>query len=86
MIEAFDPNPPEWTQQAVHAFEFCCPQCKATSMKAQRVWLNRRSPVYTDTHRRKWQEFYQCQCGYVWWAWSSDRPSEIYPPESDPRR
>jgi hypothetical protein len=27
-----------------------------------------------ENHRRKWQEFYQCHCGCVWWAWSSDRP------------
>ncbi|MFH7030348.1 MAG: hypothetical protein ACHBN1_34585 [Heteroscytonema crispum UTEX LB 1556] len=28
-----------------------------------------------NNHRRKWQEFYQCHCGTVWWAWSSDRPT-----------
>ncbi len=43
-------------------------------MTAQRVWINRRAPVYTPDHRRKWQEFYQCECGKAWWAWSSDRP------------
>lgn len=73
-MEAFEPVPPEWTSQAVHAFEFCCPKCKASSREAQRVWINRRSPVITDEYRRKWQEFYQCNCGSAWWAWSSDRP------------
>jgi hypothetical protein len=43
-------------------------------MEAEKVWINRRSPVFTEDHRRKWQEFYQCGCGSVWWAWSSDRP------------
>lgn len=73
-MEAFSHLPPEWTEKATHAFEFCCPQCKASSLEAQRVWINRRSPVYTEGHRRKWQEFYQCECGVAWWAWSSDRP------------
>lgn len=36
--------------------------------------MNRRSPVFTLDHRRKWQEFYKCGCGAAWWAWSSDRP------------
>lgn len=74
MIEAFDPNPPNWTESAKHAFQFCCPKCSASCTEATRVWINRRSPVYTETHRRKWQEFYECQCGCSWWAWSSDRP------------
>lgn len=43
-------------------------------MEAQAVWINRRAPVYTEDHRRKWQEFYHCSCGTAWWAWSSDRP------------
>ncbi|MBD2119378.1 hypothetical protein [Trichocoleus sp. FACHB-262] len=73
-MDAFDPIAPDWTQSATHAHEFHCPQCHAPSLDAQQVWLNRRSPVYTENHRRKWQEFYQCQCGYAWWAWSSDRP------------
>jgi hypothetical protein len=73
-MEAFDPTPPEWTLSAVHAKEFCCPTCHTSSKVAQRVWINRRSPVYTEDHRRKWQEFYQCECGQPWWAWSSDRP------------
>ena len=73
-MDAFAPTPPEWTKQAVHAHEFCCPTCHSTSHSAEKVWLNRRSPVLMENHRRKWQEFYQCQCGCVWWAWSSDRP------------
>ena len=24
--------------------------------------------------RRKWQEFYQCECDTAWWGWSDDRP------------
>ncbi|MBP0001489.1 MAG: hypothetical protein J7641_21280 [Cyanobacteria bacterium SID2] len=74
-MDAFAPIPPAWTKSAVHAFEFCCPQCGASSRTAKDVWLNRRSPVYTEDHRRKWQEFYHCDCGCAWWAWSSDRPS-----------
>lgn len=73
-MEAFDLTPPEWTVNALHANEFGCPTCRATTKTAQRVWINRRSPVYTEDHRRKWQEFYQCECGCAWWAWSSDRP------------
>ncbi len=73
-MEAFALIPPEWTNQAIHAYKFCCPNCKASSLEAEKVWLNRRSPVITEEHRRKWQEFYHCNCGCVWWAWSSDRP------------
>jgi hypothetical protein len=73
-MEAFSATPPNWAQAAVHAYEFCCPTCKASSLEAQQVWINRRSPVFTEDHRRKWQEFYYCQCGHAWWAWSSDRP------------
>lgn len=73
-MEAFDPIPPTWTEAAVHALLFCCPTCGASSRDAQRVWLNRRSPVYMEDYRRKWQEFYHCSCGCPWWAWSSDRP------------
>ncbi|HEY9810918.1 MAG TPA: hypothetical protein V6D13_16440 [Halomicronema sp.] len=43
-------------------------------MEALQVWINRRSPVYTEDHRRKWQEFYECNCGSSWWAWSNERP------------
>jgi hypothetical protein len=73
-MKAFAPHPPEWAAAAVHATEFCCPKCGATCMDALGVWINRRSPVYTESNRLKWQEFYRCQCGCVWWAWSSDRP------------
>ena len=51
-------------------------------MKAQFVWINRRSPVYTPDHRRKWQEFYKCECGAAWWAWSSDRPLTDVPAQN----
>ncbi len=73
-MDAFAPTPPDWTQEAIHARTFCCPQCAAPSQKATAVWLNRRSPVYTFDRQRKWQEFYHCECGAPWWAWSSDRP------------
>jgi hypothetical protein len=73
-MEAFALIPPEWTNRAVHAYEFCCPKCHASSLEATKVWINRRSPVTTENYRRKWQEFYHCNCNYVWWAWSSDRP------------
>ncbi|MGK7920425.1 MAG: hypothetical protein AB4080_10525 [Trichodesmium sp.] len=77
-MEAFSLNPPEWTNSAIHAFDFCCPKCGASTMEAQAVWINRRSPVYTENNRRKWQEFYHCQCNCSWWAWSSDRPPSKY--------
>ncbi len=73
-MEAFVPTPPDWTSTAVHAHEFCCPTCRNSCHEAEQVWINRRAPVYTEHHRRKWQEFYACSCGTVWWAWSSDRP------------
>ncbi|MBD1932928.1 MULTISPECIES: hypothetical protein [Cyanophyceae] len=73
-MEAFDPVPPQWIEAAIHAHDFCCPKCRADSREQARVWINRRSPVMTPEYRRKWQEFYQCQCGSAWWAWSSDRP------------
>ncbi|NEQ81344.1 MAG: hypothetical protein F6K26_14155 [Moorea sp. SIO2I5] len=73
-MDAFAPLPPQWTKSATHALEFCCPSCRASVLEAEKVWINRSSPVMCEDHRRKWQEFYQCQCGYVWWAWSSDRP------------
>ena len=73
-MDAFSPFPPEWTESATHATQFCCPQCGAESRQAKAVWINRRSPVYGVDHRRKWQEFYHCgDCGTPWWAWSSDR-------------
>lgn len=77
-MDAFTPHPPEWIDSAKHAYEFCCPCCQATPMQAKQVWINRYSPVTTSDYRRKWQEFYACTCGQVWWAWSTDRPpSEI---------
>lgn len=82
-MDAFAPIPPKWTDQAVHAYEFCCPSCHASSREAVQVWINRRSPVSTENHRRKWQEFYNCQCDYVWWAWSSDRPAVDTPNQAD---
>jgi hypothetical protein len=86
-MEAFAPYPPDWTESAVHAQSFCCPACRAQSIEATQVWINRRSPVYTDDRRRKWQEFYKCSCGTAWWAWSSDRPpTELKKPEGmEPR-
>lgn len=73
-MDAFSPVPPRWTKSATHALEFCCPSCRASVSEAQQVWINRRAPVMTEDDHRKWQEFYQCQCGTAWWAWSSDRP------------
>lgn len=73
-MDAFARIPPDWTEKAIHAREFCCPNCRAPSIEAEQVWVNRRSPVFTEDHRRKWQEFYRCQCDTSWWAWSSDRP------------
>jgi hypothetical protein len=72
-MDAFSPEPPKWIDPAIHAREFCCPRCQATSSQAKQVWLNRRSPVNTPEGKRKWQEFYECDCEFVWWAWSSDR-------------
>jgi hypothetical protein len=74
-MDAFALTPPEWTNEAVHAYEFYCPRCRSSSLEAQQVWLNRRSPVITEHYQKKWQEFYQCHCGCTWWAWSSDRPA-----------
>lgn len=77
-MEAFEPQPPQWTETATHATHFCCPTCRNSSLSATHAWLNRRSPVYTEDHRRKWQEFYQCECGTAWWAWSDQRPPSEY--------
>ncbi|NJL82998.1 MAG: hypothetical protein HC890_08670 [Chloroflexaceae bacterium] len=73
-MDAFSPIPPSWTDKALHAIGFCCPSCRAPAAKAQQVWINRRAPVLGEDHRRKWQEFYYCECQQSWWAWSSDRP------------
>jgi len=84
-MEAFNPVPPQWTQDAIHSLDFCCPRCGNEVRKAQRVWINRRAPVIGDNYERKWQEFYQCDCGEVWWAWSNDRPpSELAQRENPP--
>ena len=62
------------------------PNVKSGPAEAEQVWINRRAPVMTEEYRRIWQEFYACQCGQAWWAWSSDRPPEsatligFYPP------
>ena len=53
---------------------FVVPLAAPLAAKQKKVWINKRAPVFTPDHRRKWQEFYQCHCGCVWWAWSSDRP------------
>jgi hypothetical protein len=77
-MEAFSPIPPDWTQPAIHAQEFCCPNCRATSAEASAVWIDRRSPVQLENRRRKWQEFYHCECGKAWWGWSNERtPNEF---------
>ncbi len=73
-MDAFAPLPPQWTNEATHALEFHCPKCGSTSREAEKVWINRRSPVFTQMYGRKWQEFYYCNCSHVWWAWSNDRP------------
>lgn len=87
MMDAFEPVSPAWTQTAVHSFSFSCPTCHKSSKEADRVWINRRSPVFTEDYRKKWQEFYHCQCGQVWWAWSNERPpSELGNREDEPRR
>lgn len=84
-MDAFAPISPAWTTKAIHAHQFCCPSCGSSSREAEQVWINRRSPVMTDNYRRKWQEFYQCHCSCVWWAWSSDRPpSELSANEHNP--
>lgn len=74
-MEAFSLNPPEWTKNSIHAVEFRCPYCQETAHKAKSVWINRRAPVIGEDYRRKWQEFYLCDCEQAWWGWSSDRPS-----------
>ena len=73
-MDAFALVPPEWTKSAAHAFDFCCPNCKTSPTEAKSVWLNRRAPVSTGDRRRKYQEFYLCECDTSWWGWSDDRP------------
>jgi predicted RNA-binding Zn-ribbon protein involved in translation (DUF1610 family) len=74
-MEAFNPTPPDWTKNAKHALSFCCPSCQKTADLAQNVWINRFAPVISEDYCRKWQEFYHCECGQVWWGWSTDRTS-----------
>jgi hypothetical protein len=77
-MEAFSPTPPTWTELATHAQEFCCPSCQAGSTAATAAWINRRSPILLENRKRKWQEFYHCECGTAWWGWSNDRiPNEF---------
>ena len=80
-MDVFAPTPPDWTQDAIHSQGFHCPKCRAASRQATAAWLNRRSPVYTFDRKRKWQEFYRCECSAAWWAWSSDRPPTVAPAE-----
>ena len=72
-MNVFAPSPPSWTENAVHAVPFCCPNCKAPSTEATKVWLNRRAPVTDPNLKRRWQEFYLCKCNTTWWGWSNDR-------------
>jgi hypothetical protein len=77
-MEAFSPTPPDWIAPATHAAGFCCPSCSQNSTVATAVWINRRSPVSIENRRRKWQEFYLCECGKAWWGWSNERaPNEF---------
>ncbi|MEA5532615.1 hypothetical protein [Crocosphaera sp. XPORK-15E] len=73
-MDAFSPLPPAWTQTAIHGLQFCCPRCHEAASKAQKVWINRQSLVMGEDYRRRWQEFYYCDCEQAWWGWSSDRP------------
>jgi hypothetical protein len=77
-MEAFSPTPPNWTELATHAQGFCCPNCSSGSTAATAAWINRRSPILLENRKRKWQEFYNCECGTAWWGWSDDRtPNEF---------
>lgn len=73
-MDAFSYQPPKWIETATHSLQFGCPRCGQGGANAERVWINRAAPVTTANYRRKWQEFYLCECGQGWWAWSSDRP------------
>lgn len=73
-MDAFSPNPPPWTDNAIHVLSFCCPSCGACAREQEEVWINRRAPVINLEGTRRWQEFYRCACSRAWWAWSSDRP------------
>ena len=82
-MEAFSPIPPDWTKDATHAVPFGCPACGEDSKAAKRVWLNRQSPVFIEGRKRKWQEFYLCECETAWWGWSSDGPPTDFGQSSD---
>ncbi|MEI6427992.1 MAG: hypothetical protein WCO45_06315 [Pseudanabaena sp. ELA607] len=82
-MDAFAPVPPDWTQTATHAWHFCCPACSAAPSQAQAVWVNRRSPLYDESQKLRWQEFYHCDCGRAWWGWSNERPPSNLPPKAD---
>lgn len=75
-MDAFSLTPPPWTRNATHGFRFSCPKCQASPNQALSVWLNRRSPVVSEDGTRRWQEFYQCDCGQAWWAWNNERPKQ----------
>ncbi|MBC6436448.1 hypothetical protein FM036_47235 [Nostoc sp. HG1] len=83
-MDAFNPTAPTWTEPAIHAHEFHCPNCHKSCIEANHVWVNRRAPVFSEDYRKKWQEFYQCPCGQVWWAWSNDRPPSELPERDRP--
>jgi hypothetical protein len=77
-MEAFSPTPPDWREKSTHAKGFCCPSCQASSRTATAAWIDRRSPVFIENRKRKWQEFYLCECGTAWWGWSNERtPNEF---------
>lgn len=72
----FSAKPPDWVEAATHSTHFKCPRCGNGTDQSKAVWINRRSPVYIEgMYRRKWQEFYHCDCEASWWGWSSDRPT-----------
>ena len=83
-MDAFSPVSPAWTDKATHAMSFCCPACQASAKDSLQAWINRYTPVMGEDYRRKWQEFYECQCGKVWWGWSTDRPASPYVKSNEP--
>ena len=82
-MNLFSIQPPDWSEQAVHAVHFCCPQCQSGAAEAVQVWINRSSPVMTEEYHRIWQEFYACKCGQAWWSWSRDRPPNPLDPDQE---
>ena len=83
----FSPTPPDWAEKAAHAVPLCCPTCRASPKEAKAVWLNRRAPVFIEGFtRRKWQEFYHCECGTAWWGWSNERETPEWLIERNARR